>query len=225
LHSTTFVIRYHRVVAAATLVLAVPMLCCPRAASAADVSVVGLLPNRAIIVVDGSTPHVMAPGTQFQGVRLVSVSNDTATLQIDGRNQVLGLGQFYGSKSGDANQSITLMAASGGHFVTQGFIDNRTVTFLVDTGATYVTLSSDDARRLGIEFEGAPSGSMLTANGPTTGYKVTLDSVKVGSITINQVDAVIIKNGYIGPALLGMSFLARTQMTNEGDRLTLVKRY
>ena len=56
-------------------------------------------------------------------------------------------------------------------------------------------------------------------------YKLKLDNVRVGEITLNNVDCVVVDGLGLNIALLGMSFLNRTQMKRDGDTLTLVRRY
>lgn len=67
-------------------------------------------------------------------------------------------------------------------------------------------------------------GYASTANGTVAVYRVKLDSVKVGDIELNQVDAVIHESG-LPIVLLGMSFLNRTEMCRDGEQMTLKKRY
>ena len=96
--------------------------------------------------------------------------------------------------------------------------------FLVDTGATLIALPADDARRIGLSYLNAPRGTVQTANGSTTVYRVKLDTVTLGDITMNNVDAVI-QEGGLTVALLGMSFLNRTEMRRDGEQMLLVKRF
>jgi aspartyl protease family protein len=70
----------------------------------------------------------------------------------------------------------------------------------------------------------APREVIHTANGTTQAYRIRLDTVRVGEITINNVDAVVIEGG-LGIPLLGMSFLNRTEMTNTGATMVLTKRF
>jgi len=103
-------------------------------------------------------------------------------------------------------------------------VNGGSVRFLVDTGATTIALPAADARRLGIDYLKGPRGIVQTAGGPTAAYKVTLDTVRVGDIAINSVDAVVIEAG-LPFALLGMSFLNRTEMKREGETMVLTKRF
>jgi aspartyl protease family protein len=64
-----------------------------------------------------------------------------------------------------------------------------------------------------------------TANGTAIAYKVTLDTVRVGDIAINNVDAVVLEGGQLPFALLGMSFLNRMEMKREGQVMILTRRF
>ena len=109
--------------------------------------------------------------------------------------------------------------------LTVGQINGGTVQFLVDTGATSIALPSADARRLGINYLSGQRGYTETANGKATAYKINLDSVKVGDITLYSVEAVVLEGDGLKIALLGMSFLNRTEMRRDGQTLTLTKRF
>ena len=99
------------------------------------------------------------------------------------------------------------------------------VRFLVDTGASSIALSVDEAKRAGVNYLAGTRGRVQTANGTAPVYMVKLDAVRVGDITVNNVDAVIIDGDKLGIALLGMSFLNRMEMKRSGDTLTLIKRF
>jgi aspartyl protease family protein len=98
------------------------------------------------------------------------------------------------------------------------------VSFVVDTGASVVSISSADAQRLGINYTRGKPATMLTANGPARAYRVIFESVRVGDITLENVEGVVMENLSM-PALLGMSFLNRMNMRREGQLLTLTKRF
>jgi len=104
-------------------------------------------------------------------------------------------------------------------------VSSHTYHFLVDTGATSIALSSEAARRMGLNYTSGARVPVRTASAQMTGYKISLDSVRVGDITLNNVEALVLEGRYPEEALLGMSFLSRTQMKRDGDTLTLVRRY
>ena len=128
-------------------------------------------------------------------------------------------------RSPSSAQTATLTANSQGHFVVDGQINGGSVRFLVDTGATSVSLSSADANRLGIDYRKGQPALMGTANGNTVAYRVTLNTVRVGDIVISNVDAAVLEGNQMPFALLGMSFLNRMEMKREGQTMVLIRRF
>jgi aspartyl protease family protein len=208
-------------------IVAVLVFLLPVAATAADVSVIGLFPNKAVVVIDGGAPRVITAGQPaVGGVALISTDRETATFLIDGQKKTLKLGQHQaGPAPASSAQSATLTANAQGHFVVDGQINGGSIRFLVDTGATAVSLSSGDARRLGIDYSKGQPGLMGTANGTTVAYKVTLASVRVGDIVVNNVEAAVLEGNQMPFALLGMSFLNRMEMRREGQVMVLTRRF
>lgn len=195
------------------------------AAQAADISVIGLFPGKAVLVIDGKAPKTYSVGARVAtDVKLVEVDQNTATFETGGKRQRFELGSHVNRMSASANSSVTLRADGQGHFVVQGQINGGSMRMLVDTGASMVALPASDARRLGIDYRKGKPVYMNTANGVTTAYQVMLDSVKVGDITLNQVDGVVQESG-LPLVLLGMSFLKRMEMRRDGDEMVLTKRY
>jgi len=94
----------------------------------------------------------------------------------------------------------------------------------VDTGAAVVALPASEAVRLGIDYRKGRPGSTRTAGGVVPVYRVTFDTVKVGAIELHAVDGLVIEQG-LDVALLGMSFLSRVEMKNEGQSMTLMRRF
>ena len=88
-----------------------------------------------------------------------------------------------------------------------------------------MNIPASEVSRLGIDLRGARRGATMTANGPVVVYKVNLDSVTVGGMTLYNVEATVHPMPGMDVGLLGMSFLNRTEMKREGDTLTLTKRY
>jgi aspartyl protease family protein len=193
----------------------------------AEVSVIGLFPGKAVVVIDGGAPRVLSVGQKpVEGVTLISTDRESATLVIDGQKKTLSIGQHQlGPAPAPSSQSATLTADARGHFVVDGQINGGAVRFLVDTGATAVSLSSADATRLGIDYRKGQPGSMGTANGTVAAYRVKLDTVRVGDIVVNNVDAAVMEGNQMPFALLGMSFLNRMEMKREGQTMVLIRRF
>ena len=195
-------------------------------AAATDVNVVGLFGAKAVVSINGGEPRTMSIGQKSpEGVTLVAVERESATFEIDGKRRTLKMGQAYvsaGAASGTG--SVTLKADGRGHFVADGQVNGGSVRFLVDTGATLVALPVGDAKRLGLNYIGGERGIAHTAGGPTPAYRIKLDTVRVGDITVHSVYAMVFESG-LPIALLGMSFLNRTEMKREGETMVLTKRF
>lgn len=196
-------------------------------AAATDVNVIGLFPGKAVVVINGEKPRTLSAGqTSPEGVKLISADSDTAEFEIDGKRQVLGLGNSISSNFAPTeNSKVTLIADNSGHFITEGSINGATVKFLIDTGASMVSLNSSEAKRIGLNYLKGQPGQVSTANGLVLVYKVKLDTVKIGDITLSNVDALVHEGENLPIVLMGMSFLNRVEMKREGSQMTLIKRY
>lgn len=192
---------------------------------AASVGVVGLFPGKAVLIIDGAAPKTFSVGSQVtDGIKLLAVTEATATLNDHGKRQTLAIGTHSSHSIEISNPSVTLQSDTLGHFFAPVRINNLSVRMLVDTGASMITLSAQEARRLGIDYQNGRQGFSSTANGRVAVYQVRLDRVKIGDIELSQVDALVQEQG-LPFALLGMSFLNRTQMQRDGERMVLTKRY
>jgi len=196
-------------------------------AHATDVTVVGLFSGKAVVTINRGAPRIVAVGqVAAEGVKLVAVDARAATFEIDGKRLVLEMGQHFETAAAPGERaSATLAPDSRGHFVADAQVNGGHMRLLVDTGATMVRLSVQDARRLGIDYTRGEPGYSIVADGRhVPNYRLKLDSVSVGGITLYNVEATVGEGG-TGMGLLGMSFLSRTEMRREGQNLTLTKRY
>ena len=136
----------------------------------------------------------------------------------------------YLSKQNNPNQNIDIAYDNNiaevrlhqnryGHYVATGKINNKPVTFLLDTGATLISIPSSIAEKLQLK-KGYPSKSR-TANGTITVYGTNLDSVSIGAIELQNIRATI--NPYMEgeEILLGMSFMKHLEMTQKGNMMVL----
>lgn len=191
---------------------------------ATSVSVVGLFRDKAIVSIDGGKARTIGVGQTVAGVKLLSADSDRATLEIDGSRRVLGMGQSFAGAPADSRQIVALTADARGHFSASGSVNGYPTSFLVDTGATAVALSAADAKRMGVDYKAGQGVAVQTAAGAMPAWRVKLNTVKVGGITLNQVDGLVVEAGLAVP-LLGMSFLNRMEMRREGGTMTLIQRY
>jgi aspartyl protease family protein len=200
-------------------------------AAAVDVALAGLLPNRAVLVINGGAPRTLGVGSSSpEGVKVVAIEGDAATLEIDGKRKRLVLGAQAASSSrpdsggNGGAQIIHLTANSRGQVFTTGTVNGASIRFLVDTGATYVALGAADAKRANIDYlKGVPHVTN-TANGQVRAWGIKLKNVRIGDITLHEVDGSILEHD-MPVALLGMSFLNRMEIRQDGSAMTLKKRY
>lgn len=128
--------------------------------------------------------------------------------------------QFVATEQlGDGSKTITLQRNRSGHYVADGFINGSRVTFLLDTGASDISVPGELAAKLGLQR--GPAQQYNTANGVITGYLTRLDSVRLGDIELHNVRASINPREQGDELLLGMSFLRDLEFTQRGDTLTI----
>ncbi len=199
-------------------------------ATALDVNVVGLFPNKAVVQIEGGALRTLSVGQKTrEDIILLSVERDGATFNIEGRRVALALGSARGKAgSGAANNETTANYATvprdeSGNLATDGQVNGMPMRFVVDTGATFITLPSSEASRLGLDYLKGQKLVMETANGKVQAYRLKLDTVRVGNIAEQDVDAVVVEGNGLSKALLGMSFLNRVDIRREGANLTLAK--
>jgi aspartyl protease family protein len=227
-------------------------------ATALELNVVGLFPNKALVQIDGGVMQTLSVGQKTRdNIVLLSVTRDAATFDVQGRRMELGMGPSRkpstpivpvvapiasnSSYPGAVNNASPTKVASAanhqtavnyatvptndrGHMVADGEVNGMPIRFTVDTGATFITLPVREAIRLAIDYKSGQKVTMETANGEMVGYRLKLDTVRVGELAVYGVDAVITENDSLPIALLGMSFLNRVDMKREGTILTLTKR-
>ena len=197
------------------------------ATSAQTVSMGGSLGNNALLVIDGKA-RTVAVGATVEGVRLVSVTGNDALVEVKGKRFTVHIGDAQVNLGGKASEGsgkqIVLTAQSGGHFVTSGTINGKTARFVVDTGATLVSMDQYEADRLGVDWKNGQRGISRTANGDAPYYATTLQSVRIGDVQVYNVPA-IVSPAPMPYILLGNSFLSRFQMKRENDVMTLDLRY
>jgi aspartyl protease family protein len=195
-------------------------------AQATEVNVVGLFPGKALVSINGGAPRSIAVGQKTpEGVVLVSTSGDSATLDVDGKRRSLRMGEAYSAAPSGSGDTVVLSPDSQGHYHTVGTINGRSVQFLVDTGASMMWLSADLATRLGVSWQKGETFTVQTAGGPKNAWRVLLPAVRVGGITLENVEAAVGEGAGVGDTvLLGQTFLARLSMMRDGNRLILSRK-
>jgi aspartyl protease family protein len=204
---------------AASVLLATPLL-----AAAQAVALSGILGSKALLVVDGGTPRALAAGEEHKGVKVVSVGREEAVVLIGTDRRTLRMGEAPVSVgAGAAGRRVVLIADSRGHFVHSGTINGQTMQFMVDTGASTVAISRPDAERMGLDYQSGQPVNLGTANGVAQGWRVRLDTVRIGDVSVYGVDAIVTPQP-MPFVLLGNSFLSEFHMTRTGEQMVLEKR-
>jgi aspartyl protease family protein len=213
----------------ANTVLVLAGLLIGAAAFAQSVALQGILGTKALLIVDGAPPKSVAPGETHKGVKVISTAGDQAVLEYGGQRHTLRIGEAPGSVGSTAGAAgrgsrIVMNAESGGHFFSSGAINGQAVRFLVDTGATSVSMSAQEAERIGLNYKAGELARSSTANGTITVWRVKLSSVRVGDVEVFDVDASVLP-APMPYVLLGNSFLGRFQMKRDNDQMVLERRY
>jgi aspartyl protease family protein len=191
------------------------------------ISVVGLFKDTAIVVIDGKRRLLRSGETSPEGVTLISASSSEAVLEIDGEQKRYGLGgQIGGSYARSEQPSVRIWPTPNRMYAVLGSINGYPVDFIIDTGATLVSMSGREAKRLGIDYRvvGTP-GRSSTASGIAKIYLVNLARVRVGDIELRNVEGAVHDGDFPPATLLGMSFLGRLNMSQDGQVLELQKKF
>ena len=201
-------------------------MACAENIDSIDVSLIGLADGIAVVVIEGGKPRMLRAGESRAGVKLISAHNNHAIVEVGGERRTLPLGgSVYSTPRSLAGSTVTLAPTANGHYVTRGSINGASVQFMVDTGASMVSMDAAQARSAGIRYLTGRKGFANTANGLVEVYLVKLDSVQVGNILLTDIDGIVHPNTNLPYVLLGMSFLTRLDMRRENDILTLKQRF
>lgn len=121
----------------------------------------------------------------------------------------------------NGRKEVVLLRNKQGYYVATGAINGQPVVFMLDTGATDVSIPMAVAERLGLEKGYAMSTH--TANGIGTAYSTRLESVALGEISLRDIRGNIMANAGGDEILLGMSFLKHLELTQKGDELRITQ--
>ena len=126
------------------------------------------------------------------------------------------------SNTPSSNTRSFVVQASGGHFAVDARVDSRRIPFMIDTGASHITIRESDASRLGFHpKERDYTIRINTANGVGRAAQVDLRMVEVGDILVRDVPALVVPDSVLNVNLLGMTFLSRVRWSHERGRLML----
>ncbi len=191
-----------------------------------SIEATGLLRDMAILLIDDRQETLRVGQRSSSGVRLLAADAQRAIIEVNGQEFELRLSQRVGGHYAEpVARSVQINSDARGQFRVAGVVKGQTVTFLVDTGATLLAMSSHQAQRLGIDYRSGEPGRVTTASGVTEAWFLTLDQVTVGDIRVDGVRAAIVQGAFPAEALLGMSFLRHVGFAEDGGVLTLLQRF
>lgn len=195
-------------------------------AQALDIVVKGLFSNQAVVSIDGKQRILKKGKSSPEGVKLVSSDSRGAVLEVNGKRQRYELGQHIGTGFKKDKQPEVSIYKTNNMYTAVGSINGFPVTFLVDTGASQVAMGKGHAKKYGINyFLNGEETAVSTASGIKRAWAVKIDKVRVGDITLRNVDGMVVDGPGPGGVLLGMSFLGRLQMSQDGDAMKLKKKF
>lgn len=184
---------------------------------------------KAIFVIEKKRRVLKIGQTSPEGITLIKTdtANETAIILVDGKKQELGLNSVLGSVFQEQSApKVTLYLDRAGQYQTDGRINGQLVRFLVDTGASTIAMNSQTAKRIGLDYRRlGTQGMASTASGYVRMYNVMLTTVKVGAITLHNVSAGVIEGTHPTEVLLGMSFLGKLKIKQDGNKMELQKKY
>jgi aspartyl protease family protein len=189
-------------------------------ADVADIRVVGLFKDAAVLNINDQRKLLRVGGTH-RDVRLVAANSSNAMVEYHGKRYTLAMSSEpirTGFKSSGAQAHLM---SNGGTYSVSGSINGRMTSFLVDTGASYVTMSAYRAQSLGLDFGNARKVMVNTANGKTTAHVFKAKSVMIGGIELKNIDAAVIHNMPDDKVLLGMSYLSKVEMEQKNGLMIL----
>ncbi len=204
--------------------LAEIFLCLAGPAQAADkISMVGLFKDKAMVAIDGKQ-HLLAAGQTVNGVRLIAADSHSALIEYEGKRRTYGLGATIGTQyaAAVAGKTVQVWPDASGMYKVSGSVNGFPVQFLVDTGATLVAMSEQEAKRIGLPYATrGVAGKTSTASGVSKTYYLKAEKVRVGAIELRDVDVAVLPGNYPTEVLLGNSFLSRIAMARSGQLMEL----
>lgn len=193
-------------------------------AAPAEIEVRGLFTDAALLIIDGRRQLLRVGERSEDGVLLIEASSRGGRVEIDGRQLPLVLsGRISGTFASAQATTVTINRVND-RYRTTGSINDVPVSFLVDTGASIVAISSVQAQRLGLDTRAAEAISASTASGAVTALKLNAASVQVGDIRVQNVPVAVIPGEYPTDILLGMSFLRNVEISENAGLMMLKAR-
>lgn len=191
-----------------------------------QLEVQALMPGMVVLLIDGERVTLKTEETSSHGVKMISSTTKSTVLEVDGQQKTYVMGTTVSTRFTPRSQITEQIIIDGmGMFKSHGSINGHSVPLLVDTGATSVSMSARDARRLGIQYrlDGRPIKTN-TASGVADAWQVKLKTVRLGKLLERNVQGVVVDGDYPKTILLGMTFLNRMKVEKEGNKMLITKK-
>ncbi len=187
-----------------------------------DIEVVGLFADAVMLKVDGEQMLLKKGETSAGGIYLEQADSRGATIEFQGRRQILGLSERISSSFEEITlRTVSVQMNNRGQYLTSGSINGKPVRFLVDTGANMIALNTTMAKSLGLDLSSGKNMRANTAGGTINSTEVLLETVIVGGIKVSNVQAAVLEGDYPTEILLGMSFLQNVKIEKNAGLMIL----
>jgi aspartyl protease family protein len=185
------------------------------------IEVEALFTDAAVLMIDGERKMLKA-GQSYRGVTLVTAVSSKATVEVDGQTRELGVSRHIGTRYENSEPRVVSIPRDARmQYQTTAIINGRSVAVLVDTGANVVALNSVQAGTLGVNYSAGTPARVETASGMVNAWYVTLQSVDVGGIRVDNVEATVVEGDFPATILLGMTYLRHVKMEETDGVLSL----
>lgn len=208
------------------------LLLLPLCVQAMEIQLVAAGQDKATIIINGGKPKTIRLGqAPVEGISLIQADANSADFRIDNKRHHLiigGIGRVGGTPTASSqtqDKGLTLQADGRGHFWTTININGLPLRGLIDTGATSIALSSQQARQIGLEYRQGAQSTVSTASGTVQAYNVVINEIRIGDMVLYQIPAMVLEGAFPREPLIGNTLLNRLNMNRQGDLLTLSKRY
>ncbi|MEM8844247.1 MAG: TIGR02281 family clan AA aspartic protease [Pseudomonadota bacterium] len=194
------------------------------------IEVIALFEGKAMLRINQQQLLMSEGETNEQGIQLIKADADQALVEVKGKQLVLELGStVYEAPTSEVDKTakeIYIYRAPDNLFRTTGSINGFPVNFLVDTGASSIVINAQEARRLGIDYKKNGTPIMVrTASGSENAIEIKIDKVSISGVTLRSIDGIVLEGAEPSIPLLGMSYLSRFEIQNNGTIMKLLQKY
>ena len=191
-----------------------------------DIKVLGLFKNMAVLMINDQRTVLHVGDKQQGNLRLLAANSEKGLFEIKGKRIELSLSENEGIRTDlpVSTDHEAQLISNGGLYAVTGAINDQLADFVVDTGASYVTMSPQQAQLLHLDYSSARKVMMNTANGKATAHVFTIKSVRIGGIELHDVEGAVMSDLSSSKILLGMSFLNQVDMKHGPGLMVLKQR-